>query len=187
MINWVFRDLMLTILIMLIGIVLVSNQNPPVPVEDNMKPAGNIIVTIAWPNGHDDIDLWLMGPGEKKPIGFLNKDGENWNLLRDDLGTAADDVGVNYENAFSRGTPQGEYIVNVFAFNITTGFPKEVKVEVRLNGKNNIVTKIFEGSVSFSRNKEELTAISFKLDADGKLVPGSVLKLYRPLVYGTAK
>jgi hypothetical protein len=187
MINWVFRDLMITILVILIGLVLISNQNPPKPTEDNMKPAGNLIVTITWPNGQDDVDLWLMGPNEKKPIGFLNKDGENWNLLRDDLGTAADDVGVNYENAFSRGTPQGEYVVNVFAFNVTTGFPKEVKVEVRLNGRNGVVTKIFEGSVTLDRPKQEVTAVTFKLDANGALVPGSVLKLYHPLVYGTEK
>jgi hypothetical protein len=183
MINWVFRDLMLTILIMLISLVIISNQNPPV-IQDNMKPAGNLIVTITWPNGQDDVDLWLMGPNENKPIGFLHKDGENWNLLRDDLGTAADDVGINYENAFSRGTPPGEYVVNVFAFNITTGFPKEVKVEVRLNGKNGVVTKIFEGPVTLSRPKEEITAVTFKLDDKGNVVPGSILKLYHPLVYG---
>jgi hypothetical protein len=182
MIQWVFRDLMLALLLTLLGIVMISNQNP-VTTQDAIKPPGNIIVTITWPQGNDDVDLWLFGPQEKKPIGFTNKDGEVWNLLRDDLGTAADETGLNYENAFTRGTPEGEYIINVFAFNINTGFPKDVQYEVRLNTASGTVIKIASGTVTLHHQKEEVTAISFRLDKDGHLVDGSVLKIYRPLVY----
>ncbi len=173
---------MLAILAALLGIVMLSNQNP-ITTQENLKPPGNLIVTITWPQGNDDIDLWLLGPGEKRPIGFLNKDGEVWNLLRDDLGTAADDTGLNYENAFSRGTPEGEYIVNVFAFNVNTGFPKEVRYEIRMNTPSGDTIKIDSGSITFNHPKEELTAVSFRLDKDGHLVEGSVMKIYRPLVY----
>ena len=37
--------------------------NPPAQ-EDQADPPGNVIVHITWPIGNNDVDLWVMGPGE---------------------------------------------------------------------------------------------------------------------------
>lgn len=181
MIQWVFRDLMLSILLSLIAIVMLSNQNPPVESQDS-RPPGDLIATITWPEGNSDVDMWLDAPGEKIPVGYTNKDGEVWNLLRDDTGLGINDVGINYENAYTRGAPEGEYIINLHAYRVDT-FPLSVKVEVQMSN-HHTMTNIWKGTLTLTKPGEELTAVRFKIDKNGNLLPGSIYQIFQPLRNG---
>lgn len=148
------------------------------------KAPGNLIVTITWPQGDDDVDLWLDGPKEKRPVGYSHKAGVEWNLLRDDLGDQSDLTKLNYENAYSRGLSAGEYVVNVHAFRCPD-LPIKVNVTVDMNKTAGAPTiHIFATTVTLIYEHEELTALRFRLDAKGDVVPGSVNHLFKPLRTG---
>jgi hypothetical protein len=53
-----------------------------------------------------DVDLWVEAPGDR-PVGYSNKSGQIFSLLRDDLGKSQDITDFNYEIAYSRGMPAG--------------------------------------------------------------------------------
>ena len=51
---------------------------------------GNVIIEAQWADKLDaDVDLWVQAPGDV-PVGYSNKSGAVFNLLRDDLGRAHD-------------------------------------------------------------------------------------------------
>ena len=155
--------------------------NPPKE-DDKAEPPGNVIVAITWPEGDIDVDMWITGPGEKAPVGYSNKSGALFNLLRDDLGNRPDATPMNYENAYSRGIVAGEYVVNVHCYRCAV-LPQKVSVEISLNtgkpGKG--MTPIATTSLTLTANGQEKTALRFRLDKDGKLVPGSMNNVFRPL------
>lgn len=151
--------------------------NPPTE-ADTATPPGNLSVAIAWPEGDTDVDLWLSGPGQSKPTGYSNRGGATWNLLRDDLGLAGDTMPLNFENAYSRGLPAGEYIINVHGFRLNGEVP--VSVEVRKGTVGQTQKLLFRETVNLPPRQEK-TAIRFRLDGDGAVVPGSVNRVHEPL------
>lgn len=178
----VFRDFTMLMVLGFVAMViwLLPHINPP-ETDAAAEPPGNVIVAIHWPEGNIDIDMWLMGPGEIKPVGYSNKSGRLFNLLRDDLGNR--DPHRNYENGFSRGIPAGEYIVNLHCYRCPT-LPIEVEVEVSRNdgkpGKASLRV-LAKTTVTLSKRGEEKTAIRFELDGDGSIVENSVNSVFRPL------
>lgn len=183
----IFRDLLLGligILVMAFFIVLlqVSAQKK---VADGQTPPGNVTVFISWPKGDTDIDLWVDGPGEPYPIGYSNKGGVLWNLLRDDLGAFPDLTDLNVESAYSRGAPAGEYIVNLQCYRCPV-LPQVVNVEVGSSkasgGKG--TTVLATATVTLKSNGQERTALRFKLDANGDLIPDSINSVFKPLRSG---
>jgi hypothetical protein len=184
-VNVIFRDLLLGligILVMAFFVVLlqVSAQKKT---SEGQIPPGSITVLITWPSGDVDVDLWVMGPGEPYPVGYSSKSGRLFNLLRDDLGTKPDFTDVNMESAFSRGSPAGEYQVNLHCYRCFT-VPQIVKVEVGLNkdlmsGKGAAV--LATATVTLFENGQERTAVRFKLDDKADVVPGSMSSVFSPL------
>lgn len=177
-----YRDILLGMNLMLsviLGLVL-NSINPPAVEADAAKQPGTIIVSAAWPEGPTDVDLWLLAPGDKKAIGYSNRSGSVWNLLRDDLGTSGDSTPMNYESAFSRGNPAGEYVVNVHAFKCPDA-PVPVTVEVRIGLPGQPALPLKVETVILAAQGSEVTAIRFKLDSNGKIVPGSVNRTFKPL------
>ena len=181
-----FRDLLM---IMLLGFVfmiiaMVPHLNPPAT-EDDSEPPGNVIAHITWPKGNTDVDMWVTGPGEIVPVGYSNKGGLLWNLLRDDLGDGADATDINYENAYTRGITPGEYIINVHCYRCPIlPVPVDVEVSVKREGSNGAKTPIeiiATTQVVLHQGGEELTAIRFKLDKNGKLEEGSMNHVFRQL------
>ena len=71
--------------------------------EDQSKgqtPPGNVIVEMFWDKAIDaDVDLWVQAPGDV-PVGYSNKSGAVFNLVRDDLGKGGDPNSMNYEVAY---------------------------------------------------------------------------------------
>ncbi|MGH6932750.1 MAG: hypothetical protein ACREEE_10010 [Dongiaceae bacterium] len=178
-----------TALLMLGGFVLMSVLmmvvlNPPAQsAENGAKPPGNVTIEALWRDGLDaDVDLWVQAPGDR-PVGYSNKSGAIFNLLRDDLGKPQDVTDLNYEVAYTRGTPAGEYIVNLHMYRTMNAIlPVEVKVVV--SSKATLADssrQLVATTVKLKRENEELTAVRFRLDTDGKLVPGSIHSLYKGL------
>jgi len=182
----VFRDVILLALAGFVAIVvmILPHLNPPdAKTADAMDPPGNVIVEARWADAWDtDVDVWVQAPGDV-PVGYSNKGGAIFNLLRDDLGRRGDATEMNYEVTYSRGIPPGEYTVNMHLYrNPERKLPVPVTVVVSVkktaqeSGKQILASK-----VQLSREGQEVTVFRFKLDETGDLVPGSVHNLQRPL------
>jgi hypothetical protein len=182
----VFRDVIMLALAGFVAMVLLllPHLNPPgEAAKENTQPPGNVIVEMRWPDELDaDVDLWVEAPGDI-PVGYSNKGGVVFNLLRDDLGKRADATGMNYEVSYSRGIPAGEYTVNVHLYRNTTGvfpIPVTVVTSVKKSSKES-ARQLLASNIELTREGEELTVYRFKLSEQGDLVPGSVHSLQRKL------
>ena len=179
--TWRDFTLLLVMAFFVFVVWMLPHLNPPAS-EDQSKPPGNVIVHVVWPNGSMDVDLWLWGPGEMRPVGYSNTSGQLWNLLRDDRGTISDLSGINYENAYTRGVVEGEYIINVNCYRCMINLPILVKVEVTAKlTPHSPPIHITYVEAYLRANKEEITMVRFKLDKKGKLVPGSMNHLFESL------
>jgi hypothetical protein len=182
----VFRDVILLALAGFVAMVLLllPHLNPPgEAAQASVEPPGNVIVELRWPDELDaDVDLWTAAPGDV-PVGYSNKGGALFNLLRDDLGKRADATGLNYEVAYSRGIVPGEYTVNVHLYrNPGSTVPVPVTVVTSVKGTpEGRARQLLASELDLAREGEELTVYRFTLDAAGELVPGSVHSLQRDL------
>ncbi len=181
-----FRDVILLALCGFVAIVvlLIPHLNPTGEAKEaDVDSPGNIIVEAYWGDGLDiDVDLWVEAPGDI-PVGYSNKGGVVFNLLRDDLGSRADATQHNHEVSYSRGIPAGEYTVNLHLFRNSDGlYP--VPVSVIASSKNNdraATRQLVTTEVFLNREGEEVTAFRFSLDAAGNLIPDSVHNIQRDL------
>ena len=128
----VFRDVVMLALagFVVLVIMMLPHLNPPgAKTADDTTPPGNVIVEVRWPDEIDaDVDLWVQAPGDV-PVGYSNKGGAAFNLLRDDLGSRVDVTGLNYETSYSRGIVPGEYTVNLHLYrNPSRTYPVPVTV-----------------------------------------------------------
>ncbi len=182
----VFRDVIMLALAGFVAVVILMlpHLNPPgAKQSEDSEPPGNVIVEIRWPDDIDaDVDLWVQAPGDV-PVGYSNKGGLVFNLLRDDLGKRADATGMNYEVSYSRGIPPGEYAVNVHLYrNAAKVYPIPVTVvtSVKRNAQES-AKQLLASKVELTREGQELTVYRFRLDQYGRLQPGSVHSLQKPL------
>jgi hypothetical protein len=187
----VFRDVVMLALVGFVAIVilLLPHLNPPgAKTADDMTPPGNVIVEIRWPDELDaDVDLWVQAPGDV-PVGYSNKGGAIFNLLRDDLGNRVDVTGLNYETSYSRGIPPGEYTVNLHLYRNPSGVypvPVTVVTSVKRDTKDT-ARQLLASDVLLVSEGEEVTVYRFKLTGDGDLVAGSVHSLHKDLRTWTA-
>ena len=183
----VFRDVILLALVGFVAMVILLLPHITVAKKEfeQTKVPGNVIVEMHWPSNQAvDVDLWVKAPGEF-PVGFWNQGGEIFNLLRDDLGIVGDATDENYEIVYSRGIPQGEYIVNVHMYGpLPPGVTVPVNVVVSVRKKYDDTNQILKTNIKLTRRNQEETAFRFKLTGDGDLVPGSVSTLRRSLITG---
>ena len=176
-----FRDVTLIVLFGFISIVvlLLPHLKTAEEIEAGEKPPGNLTVMITWPAGWDtDVDLWVLAPGDR-PVGYSNRGGIVFDLLRDDRGNIFDDYALNYEYAFTRGVPAGEYVINLHLFGNPQGeYPVPVTVEVSLSQEKPARTVqtllIADQPILLQKPGEEITVFRFRMTSDGRMVPGSV-------------
>lgn len=186
----VFRDVIMLALLGFVTIVvlLLPHLNPPTQASDAKQP-GNLVVELHWPDDmNTDVDLWVQAPGDR-PVGYSNQGGAVFNLLRDDMGHVNDNGGLNYEIAFSRGAPAGEYTVNLHLYSNTDKLaviPAEVTVGLKRD-QNKPVQVIARRHVNLARLGEEVTVVRFALDEMVTLVPDSMHDLPRTLRNISAK
>lgn len=159
--------------------VLLDQTAAQVQIKDAESP-GTVMVEIRWPDDlATDVDLWVLSPSDVNPVGYSNLNGYTTNLLRDDVGRPD---ALNYENAYTRGAPAGEYIVNVHLYqNLSHAkeIPVEVSASVRVPSKIRIV--ITRTTVVLRKIGDEVTAFRFRLDGSQAPVPGSVNQIPRML------
>lgn len=154
-------------------------------VNDDVS-AGSISVYIFWKDGIDlDIDTHLSAPGDSH-VYFGKREGKIWNLLRDDLGMMGDTAPRNFENAYARGLPAGDYVVNIAAYRGGPQFyPIEIEGEVLITADPNAgkgSQKIVKQKVTLYRTGEETTLARFSIDSAGNVVPGSVNHIFKSLL-----
>lgn len=181
--NILFRDLYGITLVLFIGLValLMTLEKAQSSQDGEVKSPGNLTANISWTEGHIDVDLWVDGPGEIVPVGYSNKGGVLWNLLRDDLGNIPDYTKLNYENAYTRGVPPGDYRINVDCFHCPL-VPVEVLLEVALKTAAEDSAKVVAtSSITLTADNQEKTALAFTVLADGTVDPASLSTIFAPL------
>jgi hypothetical protein len=187
----VFRDLILLMLtgFVTVAVLMLAHINPEAAAASakDTAPPGNVMVEANWPPTMDsDVDLWVQAPGDV-PVGYSNKGGAVFNLLRDDLGHQLDLSGLNYESSYSRGVVPGEYTINLHLYRNRATNPA-VPVTVIISSKpssDQPAKQILISKVDLDREGQERTVFRFKLTETGTVVPGSVHSLQRPLRSGT--
>jgi hypothetical protein len=186
----VFRDMILLTLGALFVVValMFPYLNPQAKQSDqaSAEPPGSVMVELGWPDDLDaDVDLWVQAPGDV-PVGYSNKGGAVFNLLRDDLGLQLDLSGRNFEVAYSRGIVPGEYTVNAHLFRNRSPaavIPVNAVVSVR-EGKDGAMRQILASHAELVRENQEITVFRFRLDEHGRLAEDSVTSLFKPLRSG---
>jgi hypothetical protein len=169
----------------LMTVLMLSVVNPPAQsaeTEGEQAP-GNVIIEAQWRDGLDaDVDLWVAAPGDR-PVGYSNKAGVVFNLLRDDLGKAQDVTDYNYEVAYSRGMPAGEYVVNVHMYRgIGVTYPIEVKLVASVKkDPQDTARQLVATTVRLRHENDQVTAFRFRLDSEARLVHDSINSLYKEL------
>jgi hypothetical protein len=190
-----FRDVLsLALLGFLAVIVLLLPHIAPDGVKNiaDAPVPGNVVVEITWPEDMDaDVDLWVKAPGDIA-VGYSNKGGAIFNLLRDDLGKTMDLSSINHESAYTRGMRAGEYVINAHAYRIDSKKPPPFSVEAVISTKTVVdgVTRI--NPILFTQAKiryqnQELTLARFELTEEGLLVKDSVHSLFQGLRDASAK
>ncbi len=179
----VFRDVILLALTGFISMVilLIPFVNPPTEEESSSTPPGNVIVELFWDDKRDvDIDLWVQAPDDI-PVGYSNKGGLFFNLLRDDLGIYKDNSPVNYEVSYSRGISDGVYIANVHLYREDKAPFKPIVAELLVSvvdPDSNKRKQILRTSKKLEEIGKEITVFQFELDKKGKLNKNSINNKY---------
>jgi hypothetical protein len=171
---------MLVVLVACIAF-MIRYMSMPTANHGDVASPGSIVVTATWDPGNDDVDLWLMGPGEKTPVFYDNKAGATWDLLRDDLGDVGDPTPLNYENAYTRGEPPGEYTVNVLCYRCVEEMPVNVRVVVQETSPSGKMVSISTTDLKLVRNGQEATAIDFTVGPDGRVDRRTMNTVFRPV------
>lgn len=184
----VFRDVIFLALVGFIAMVIMLLPHIKKSSEEaqDHKAPGQVIVEMTWPSDMSyDVDLWVKAPGEP-PVGFWNQGGIIFNLLRDDLGDEGDVTKQNYEVAYSRGIPAGEYIVNVHMYGpLPRGVVIPVTVTVSTRIEFGHTRQLLHSTVRLDHRNQEETVFKFRLTTEGDLIKGSVSTLRTPLITGT--
>ena len=173
-----FRDVIMLALAGFVTVVmlLLPHINPKAVAEESSKSPGNMTVELRWPDDiNADVDLWVEAPGDK-PVGYSNKGGKIFNLLRDDLGDTADLTGLNYEFTYSRGVPEGEYAVNVHLYRNPTGIypiPATIVVSLKRPGQKS-AKQILVSKHELKHRGPESTVFRFNLAIGDEVIVGSV-------------
>ncbi len=184
-----FRDVLslallgfLAVIVLLLPHLAPEQQDQPAAVT----ASGDVVVQLTWPPEMDaDMDLWVKAPGDIS-VGYSNKGGKIFNLLRDDLGNKFDLSSVNHESAYSRGFARGEYVVNVHSYRIDPKYPPPFAVEVLVSTKTTRNDQVQVKPIVFTRaliqrQGHEVTAARFSLTENGELIEDSIHSLFKPL------
>lgn len=163
-----FRDLLMGTLGLCMALIMVLTlwiNDPSAKTESQIAAPGQLIVSVFWPEGPTDVDIWLSSPGDSEPVGYSRKSGKVWNLLRDDRGTIDDMLPSNYENAYSRGLPAGDYSANLFCFSCPS---VPVTVTILLEKTTKIGTEILrKEKITLEFQGQQKTIWNFKVAEDG--------------------
>ncbi len=182
--NVSFRDMLFLLVFayLVVGAVALAHVRKKQEDVTGATPPGSLIVDIHWDDKIDaDVDLWVQAPGDV-PVGYSNKAGIIFNLLRDDLGHSGDPVSMNYEIAYGRGLWPGEYTVNAHLYRSADNrFPISVTAKVAVRGPDGEINNILRSQVELDYVGQETTIFRFQLDDKGHLIAGSLNRVHKEL------
>src|ERR1700694_338397 len=114
-------------------------------------PPGNVIVEMFWDKAIDaDVDLWVQAPGDV-PVGYSNKSGRVFNLVRDDLGKGSDPNSMNYEVAYGRRHWAGEYEGNAMLYRARDHkYPIGAQIKVLLQKQQGQVHQALQSNIELT-------------------------------------
>ncbi len=130
----------------------------------DMQLIATLTFTIKWPNGPQDIDLWVISP-DNIAVGYSNTRSKNLGYLRDDTGQ--DESDINYEITTAQGFVAGSYAMNIH-FYANHGVESHIPVEcqVLLQKKDKSLYEIYRGTVILEFTRQEKTVVQFHLNPD---------------------
>ncbi len=182
--NVSFRDMLFLLVFayLVVGAIALAHVRKQQEETSGAVPPGSVIVEIHWDDKIDaDVDLWVQAPGDV-PVGYSNKSGIVFNLLRDDLGHSGDPLSMNYEVAYGRGLWAGEYAVNAHLYrSVDHRFPIAVLATVSAHDPEGRVHKLLQSTVELEYVGQETTIFRFKLDDKGNLMAGSLNRIHKDL------
>ncbi|MFA5488442.1 MAG: hypothetical protein WC284_04405 [Candidimonas sp.] len=175
-IDYLFNCLIVFITMAVLAFLLI---NPPD--EGGVKPDAEYMITITWPKGDIDVDLYVQQMSTKGIVYFKSRESGIMFLERDDLGDKNDFVIIDYQQVkietnkeivFLRGKHIDEYAINVHLYRYdeilsseTYIEPVEVVVEVaKLVPSYEVV---YTNTVKLSYVKEEIHVVRFTTSKTG--------------------
>src|SRR5258707_883495 len=183
--NVSFRDMLFLLVFAYLVIGAVALAHVSKNNEEQSKgqsPPGNVIVEMFWDKAIDaDVDLWVQAPGDV-PVGYSNKSGMIFNLVRDDLGRSGDLNSMNYEVSYGRGRWPGEYVVNAMLYRSRDQkYPVDARIVVSHQNQQGEVRKVLQSNIELTFEGQETTAFRFRLDEKGEFIPDSVNRIRKNL------
>lgn len=169
-------------------VILLILIRPDVPAKDDRLslPPGRVCAEIRWSDTENiDIDLWTQAPLDEHPVGYNHAADKVSSLMRDDRGKEEEGLSpLNYEINCTQSLPSGEYTFNVQYYKDhqlrNPVPPVVVDVTITVHPPEGAPTKMTE-TITLVEEGEEITVRRFATDASGKVIDGSVTKLYRKL------
>jgi hypothetical protein len=154
-------DFLSCLLVVFVAVAVTSR--PP-----QVKTYGAYAVTLQWPGGNNDVDLYVRDPAGSICY-FRDMQVDQMQLEHDDLGTSATSYGrgkPNVERIILRGTMPGQYVVNTHLFSRVQGTaPIPVSVELwDLQGNDRLLKA---RTVYLKDAGDERTPFRFTLDQSG--------------------
>lgn len=186
---WNMVCVMCIIVVLTIPLIQIVQQKTSSDSEGSINQDNMLLIEMRWPDGFcDDVDLWVMAPGELKPVGYSNRGGVVMDLLRDDLGCSTDSTTLNYEVQFSRGIPNGNYFVNVFMYTKSDASgPVPITVSVTLRrpidktpSTKRLTEELMVREIVMTKDNQEQTVFRFQMQ-NNEVVPGSINYLQKTL------
>lgn len=180
-----FLDVLFNLILIFLTIAILALLliNPIVKKKD-VEEKAEFIITIEWPKGDVDVDIWIMDPDERimfyreKEVGVLN-------LERDDTGNIKDVIVVdgkamtldnkNYERVSIRGVYPGTYVVNIHLYRhglypqFYSRLDTPIPVDVAMQKINPSVKTYFSKKVYLRYMREEVHVFTFTVDRDGDI------------------
>ena len=182
--NVSFRDMLFLLVFayLVIGAVALAHVQKKQEETSGATPPGSVIAEIRWDDKIDaDIDLWVQAPGDV-PVGYSNKSGVIFNLVRDDLGKGSDPNSMNYEIAYGRGHWPGEYVVNAMLYRSRDRkYPVDTQIKVSLQNQQGQVRQALASNVELAFEGQETTVFRFRLDEKGELIADSMNRIHKNL------
>jgi hypothetical protein len=170
-------------------VIMLANLNPKKAEEEakkGLQPPGALMATLTWGDNtnHDDVDIWVSAPGEEVAVGYKNRVGKVWTLLRDDRGTDSDGPS-RYENVISRSIEPGEYIINVHCYSCKQ-VPVKVNLQVQMLDKGTLRDLVVVHDTLVNEG-QEITLIRFNVNSDKEPIQSSFNRVEKHLYLSDAK
>src|SRR3954454_19966092 len=156
-------DFLSCLLVVFVAVAMTSA--PP-----QVKTFGSYAVVMTWPQGRDDVDLYVRDPAGAIAY-FGRAQADQMQLEHDDLGTHASSYGKNNENqerVIIRSASAGQWVVDAHLYRRRNG-AAPIPVTVSLWDLRDSDHVVQQRKVTLSDQGDERTPFRFTVDAAGNI------------------